>query len=198
MQGLFCSSHSRMSFSFNSLPIHTISKKFFCFNRFDVFCILGKTLENQEEVFWFHTVVQDAIVLRDAIRIDYSPLERGKLIQEADIKRIFPTMIHHMNYCRFWFTARPFDQESLSGGVFISSAWLVSQLYSNRHRTLYKACACFHGAPFYPGSFLRPVPRYGAQWVGPFPPACRHLKRGLRRTSRRPRPPNVPADVVND
>lgn len=60
--------------------------------------IREKTLEDQEEVFWFLTVAQDAIVLWDALAIDHILRGRGKLISEADLKRILPTMTHHINF----------------------------------------------------------------------------------------------------
>ena len=60
--------------------------------------IREKTLEDQEEVFWFLTVAQDAIVLWDALAIDHILRERSNLISEADLKRILPTMTHHINF----------------------------------------------------------------------------------------------------
>ncbi len=60
--------------------------------------IREKTIEDQEEVFWFLTVVQDAIVLWDGLGIDYGLMGRSKPISEADLKRILPTMTHHINF----------------------------------------------------------------------------------------------------
>lgn len=60
--------------------------------------IREKTIEDQEEVFWFLTVVQDAIVLWDALAIEHILRGRSQLTSEADLKRILSTMTHHINF----------------------------------------------------------------------------------------------------
>jgi TnpA family transposase len=62
--------------------------------------IREKTLENQEEVFWFLTVVQNAIVLWNALSLE-NVLQSSSSIKDLsdeDLKRILPTMTEHINF----------------------------------------------------------------------------------------------------
>lgn len=56
-----------------------------------------KTLEDQEEVFWFLTVVQNAIVLWNALSLE-KVLYKNDDISSADLNRILPTMVRHINF----------------------------------------------------------------------------------------------------
>lgn len=60
--------------------------------------IREKTLEDQEEVFWFLTVVQNAIVLWNALMIEYILSTGSMVISEADLKHMLPTMTEHINF----------------------------------------------------------------------------------------------------
>ncbi len=62
--------------------------------------IREKTLEDQEEVFWFLTVVQNAIVLWNALSLENVLRKTGRdlNISEEDLKRILPTMTGHINF----------------------------------------------------------------------------------------------------
>ena len=60
-----------------------------------------KDPESQEEIFWFLTVVQNAIALWNALALDQAiPKARrdGILIQDENLKHILPTMIEHINF----------------------------------------------------------------------------------------------------
>ncbi len=60
-----------------------------------------KDPEGQEEIFWFLTVVQNAIALWNALALDQAiPKARrdGILIQDENLKHILPTMIEHINF----------------------------------------------------------------------------------------------------
>lgn len=60
--------------------------------------IREKTIEDQEEIFWFLTVIQNAIVLWNALSIE-SIMNRGiKVVSQDDLKRILPTMTEHINF----------------------------------------------------------------------------------------------------
>ena len=54
----------------------------------------------QEEVFWFLTVVQNAIVLWNALSLENVLRKTGRdlNISEEDLKRILPTMTGHINF----------------------------------------------------------------------------------------------------
>ncbi len=60
-----------------------------------------KDPEGQEEIFWFLTVVQNAIALWNALALDQAiPKARrdGILILDENLKHILPTMIEHINF----------------------------------------------------------------------------------------------------
>jgi TnpA family transposase len=57
-----------------------------------------KTLEDQEEVFWFLTVVQNAIVLWNALSLEHILGNRTTIISDADLKRMLPTMTEYINF----------------------------------------------------------------------------------------------------
>ncbi len=57
-----------------------------------------KTLEEQEEVFWFLTVVQNAIVLWNALSIEHVLGDRPESFSDSDLKRMLPTMTEHINF----------------------------------------------------------------------------------------------------
>jgi TnpA family transposase len=60
-----------------------------------------KGQEAQEEVFWFLTVVQNAIVLWNGLALDQAiskARQDGLKIGDEDLKHIFPTMIEHINF----------------------------------------------------------------------------------------------------
>jgi hypothetical protein len=59
--------------------------------------IREKTLEDQEEVFWFLTVVQNAIVLWNALSLE-DILYKTDDISSEDLTRILPTMVRHINF----------------------------------------------------------------------------------------------------
>jgi len=63
--------------------------------------IRDKTLEDQEETFWFLTVVQNAIVLWNALALENavrSAPEEGISVVEEDLKHILPTMTEHIDF----------------------------------------------------------------------------------------------------
>jgi hypothetical protein len=49
-------------------------------------------------VFWFLTVVQNAIVLWNAVSIEHILRSGLKVISENDLKHILPTMTEHINF----------------------------------------------------------------------------------------------------
>ncbi|NOR24044.1 MAG: Tn3 family transposase, partial [Desulforhopalus sp.] len=57
--------------------------------------IQEKTIEDQEEVFWFLTVVQNAIILWNALSLE---IPNFQMVSEEDLKRILPTMTGHINF----------------------------------------------------------------------------------------------------
>lgn len=60
-----------------------------------------KDPEGQEEIFWFLTVVQNAIVLWNALALDQAiPKARhdGISIRDEDLRHILPTIIEHINF----------------------------------------------------------------------------------------------------
>jgi len=59
--------------------------------------IQEKTIEDQEEVFWFLTVVQNAIILWNALSLE-NIIPDFQMVSEADLKRILPTMTGHINF----------------------------------------------------------------------------------------------------
>jgi len=77
-------------------------------NRFqgDVFHAFGgvvrqKELGDQEEIFWFLTVVSNAIVLWNALALEraaWKAKKDGIEINEEDLKHILPTMVGHINF----------------------------------------------------------------------------------------------------
>jgi TnpA family transposase len=60
--------------------------------------IREKTIEDQEEVFWFLTVVQNAIVLWNALSIENILGNGTSNVAPDDLKRILPTMTEHINF----------------------------------------------------------------------------------------------------
>lgn len=59
--------------------------------------IREKSIEDQEEVFWFLTVIQNAIILWNALSLEHI-LPKDKPIPEKDLKQILPTMTGHINF----------------------------------------------------------------------------------------------------
>ncbi len=59
--------------------------------------IQEKTLEDQEEVFWFLTVVQNAIILWNALSLE-NIIPNFQMVSEEDLKRVLPTMTGHINF----------------------------------------------------------------------------------------------------
>jgi len=59
--------------------------------------IREKTIEDQEEIFWFLTVVQNAIVLWNALSLENIIYETGTN-SNTDLNRILPTMTGHINF----------------------------------------------------------------------------------------------------
>lgn len=59
--------------------------------------IQEKTIEDQEEVFWFLTVVQNAIILWNALSLE-NIIPNFQIISKEDLKRILPTMTGHINF----------------------------------------------------------------------------------------------------
>jgi TnpA family transposase len=60
-----------------------------------------KSHDGQEEVFWFLTVVQNAIVLWNALALDKAVAQAqasGVTIREQDLNRVLPTMLDHINF----------------------------------------------------------------------------------------------------
>ena len=60
--------------------------------------IREKTLEDQEEVFWFLTVVQNAIILWNALSLENILSTGLKLVSDEDLKHVLPTMTEHINF----------------------------------------------------------------------------------------------------
>ncbi|MFH1842747.1 MAG: Tn3 family transposase [bacterium] len=63
--------------------------------------IREKTLDDQTEVFWFLTVVQNAIVLWNALALEQGvekAVSAGTRINESDLEHILPTMTDHVNF----------------------------------------------------------------------------------------------------
>ena len=59
--------------------------------------IQEKTIEDQEEVFWFLTVVQNATILWNALSLE-NIISNFQMVSEEDLKRILPTMTGHINF----------------------------------------------------------------------------------------------------
>ena len=59
--------------------------------------IREKTIEDHEEVFWFLTVIQNAIILWNALSLE-SVLSNFEDISDEDLKRTLPTMTGHINF----------------------------------------------------------------------------------------------------
>ena len=59
--------------------------------------IREKSIEDQEEIFWFLTVVQNAIILWNALSLE-NIIPDIQTIPEEDLKRILPTMTGHINF----------------------------------------------------------------------------------------------------
>lgn len=59
--------------------------------------IQEKTIEDQEEVFWFLTVVQNAIILWNALSLE-NIIPNFQMVSKEDLKRILPTMTGHINF----------------------------------------------------------------------------------------------------
>jgi Tn3 transposase DDE domain/Domain of unknown function (DUF4158) len=60
-----------------------------------------KDQESQEEIFWFLTVIQNAIALWNALAIDQAVAEarqNGVDMTDEDLKHVLPTMIEHINF----------------------------------------------------------------------------------------------------
>lgn len=60
-----------------------------------------KDQEAQEEIFWFLTVIQNAIALWNALALDQAVTEARKdgiEITDEDLKHVLPTMIEHINF----------------------------------------------------------------------------------------------------
>jgi TnpA family transposase len=60
-----------------------------------------KSREGQNELFWFLTVMQNAIVLWNALAIEQAvsrARKDGITITDEDLKHILPTMISHINF----------------------------------------------------------------------------------------------------
>jgi TnpA family transposase len=60
--------------------------------------IREKTLEDQEEVFWFLTVIQNAIVLWNALSLENILSDGSMSVTAEDLKHILPTMTEHLNF----------------------------------------------------------------------------------------------------
>ena len=60
-----------------------------------------KSLEGQDELFWFLTVVQNAIVFWNALALEQSitrAKHNGVTIEDEDLRHILPTMVEHINF----------------------------------------------------------------------------------------------------
>jgi hypothetical protein len=60
-----------------------------------------KSREGQEELFWFLSVVQNAIVLWNAVALDQAVSKAradGHDISDEDLKHVLPTMLEHINF----------------------------------------------------------------------------------------------------
>jgi len=63
--------------------------------------IRDKTLEDQEETFWFLTVVQNAIVLWNALALENAIRKaraEGIIVTDDDLKHILPTMTENIDF----------------------------------------------------------------------------------------------------
>ena len=57
--------------------------------------------EKQDEVFWFLTVVQNAIVLWNAFALEQvieKSKNKGFKIEDEDLKHMLPVMVEHINF----------------------------------------------------------------------------------------------------
>ncbi len=59
--------------------------------------IREKSIEDQEEVFWFLTVIQNAIILWNALSLE-NLIPNDYQISQEDLKKILPTMTGHINF----------------------------------------------------------------------------------------------------
>ncbi len=59
--------------------------------------IQEKTIEDQEEVFWFLTVVQNAIILWNALSLE-DIIPNFQMLSQKELKRVLPTMTGHINF----------------------------------------------------------------------------------------------------
>ncbi len=60
-----------------------------------------KSLEGQDELFWFLTVVQNAIVLWNALSLEQAVQKaksNGVKIEDEDLKHVLPIMVDHINF----------------------------------------------------------------------------------------------------
>lgn len=60
-----------------------------------------KDPEKQDEVFWFLTVVQNAIVLWNALALEQvieKSKNEGLKIEDEDLKHMLPVMVEHINF----------------------------------------------------------------------------------------------------
>jgi len=60
-----------------------------------------KDQESQEEIFWFLTVIQNAIALWNALALDQAVTKARQDdvdITYEDLKHVLPTMIEHINF----------------------------------------------------------------------------------------------------
>jgi TnpA family transposase len=60
-----------------------------------------KSQEGQEEIFWFLTVIQNAIVLWNALALEQAikkARQDGVKIEDEDLRHILPTMLEHINF----------------------------------------------------------------------------------------------------
>ena len=63
--------------------------------------IRDKTLEDQDETFWFLTVVQNAIVLWNALSLENAirkARQEGILVTDEDLKHMLPTMTGNIDF----------------------------------------------------------------------------------------------------
>jgi len=56
-----------------------------------------KSIEDHEEVFWFLTVIQNAIILWNALSLENN-IPKDQSISKEDLKRVLPTMTAHINF----------------------------------------------------------------------------------------------------
>lgn len=60
-----------------------------------------KSQEGQEEIFWFLTVIQNAIVFWNALALGQALMKArqdGHVIEDEDLQHILPTMLKHINF----------------------------------------------------------------------------------------------------